>query len=287
MACKKILLLGATGKMGCALKEVFSSEYSVICVSSRDFDALDPIQVEGMISTADPDIVINAVAMLGIDPCETEPEKAMQINALYPKILAELSRSRRYLLIHFSSDAVFDGGKGDFYYEDDIPCPLNVYGKTKLMGDAFVRNCAERYYLIRVSVLFGESVKENQFVEKMLARMACGEKFFTIADDLVFTPTYALDVACEVKKMIEQNLPFGLYHVASQDKGSLFELMAEVVACLGLNVVLQRGSYRDFPAIGTKNTCTPLASKKIRPLRPWRDGVRAYCQRLVLGRENG
>ena len=125
--------------MGVALTKVLSGDYEVVGKNSHDFDASQFDSVEKLIEELNPDIVINTVAFLGIDPCEQEPEKAFLLNTLYPKILAELSVKRNFLLVHFSTDAVFGNNeKGAFYTEEDSPCPLNLYGVTKYGGGCMV-----------------------------------------------------------------------------------------------------------------------------------------------------
>ncbi|WP_306532920.1 NAD(P)-dependent oxidoreductase [Geobacter sp.] len=280
---RRLLLLGSTGKMGSAVREVFGDGYDVIGVSSRDFDAADSDRLTAFIEETNPDIVVNTVAHLGIDSCEMNPGAAHRLNALLPKHLAGLSRGKGYLLVHFSTDAVFDDNKGDFYLESDQPNPLNVYGLTKYEGDRFVQATAERYFLVRTSILFGQATRRSQFVERMLVRAVEGNAPLRVADDIVLSPSHAEDVAREVRRMLEGSCPFGLYHVANEGKATLYELMAEVVAGLGLDVPLERASHRDFPAVGTKNTHTPLASEKIPPLRPWREAVRAYCEKMTPG----
>jgi dTDP-4-dehydrorhamnose reductase len=278
---KKILLLGNTGKKGTALSSVFSTEgYSVSGKNSSDFDAMDFESVREMVRSEKPDIVMNSVAFLGIDPSENEPDKAFKMNSLYPKVLAELSSELGFVLVHFSTDAVFsDIEPGACYTEEDTPSPLNVYGLTKYGGDCFVRSGTETYYIIRISVQFGETAKTSQFVEKMLHMVNEGKKELCISDDIVSSPTYSHDVAMEVKRIIENDYPYGLYHVANEGPGTLYELMKEIVEVLDLDVVLKKASYKDFPYIGRKNLCTPLTSVKLNNLRHWKDAVRDYCAR--------
>jgi len=194
---------------------------------------------------------------------------------------------RGYLLIHFSTDAVFDDSKGDFYLEGDQPKPLNIYGLTKYEGDRFVQAIADRYFLVRTSILFGQAARQSQFVERMLARAVAGNAPLRVADDIVLSPSHAEDIALEVRRMLEGACPFGLYHVVNEGKATLYELMAEIVAGLELDVPLERASHRDFPAVGAKNTHTPLASEKILPLRPWREAVKAYCEKMAAGVTRG
>jgi len=279
---KKLLLLGYTGKMGIVLKKVFDADYDVIGKNSCDFDASDFEGVCRLIDDITPDIVINSVAFLGIDPCENEPEKAFRLNTLYPKLLAELSIKKRFLLVHFSTDAVFNDEKKDYYVESDIPCPLNIYGLTKYGGDCFIQAIAKQYYIIRISVLFGESIKATQFVEKMLNKIQQGAASLKISNDIILSPTYSKDAAVEVKRIIERSLPFGLYHIANEGKASLYDLMNDIVNGLKMDTRIERASYKDFPYVGIKNTFTPIRSEKINLMRPWKDAVREYCDEIKM-----
>lgn len=280
---KKILLLGHTGKMGLALRKTFENSYTLICKNSGDFDALDFSQVRNLINTHNADVIINTVAFLGIDPCEQEPTKALKLNALYPKLLAEISNERNLLLIHFSTDAVFNDEKRDYYTEKDTPEPLNVYGVTKYAGDCFIKAIAKNYYIFRLSVLFGETLKETQFVEKMLQKVRKGAKTLKISDDIILSPTYSRDAALEVRRILESLLPFGLYHIANEGMASLYDLMSETIRNLDMNVEVKKASYKDFPFVGRKNTYTPIRSEKIASLRSWKEAVKEYCNELKKG----
>lgn len=279
---KKLLLLGYTGKMGLALNEIFKGDYDVIGKNSKDFDAADPNQVKNIIKETRPDILINTVAFLGIDPCEKEPIKALKLNTFYPKLLAELSDEFGFLLVHFSTDAVFNDRKEGFYVESDTPKPLNVYGFTKYGGDCFIRAITKKYYIFRISILFGESLKNNQFVEKMLQKIKEGDKVLRIADDIVSSPSYSKDVAKEIKRIIESSLPYGLYHTINDGRATLFELFSEIVKDLNLEVKVEKASYKDFSYVGTKNTNTPIKSEKIKTLRPWKEAVKDYAKNMVV-----
>lgn len=279
---KRLLLLGSTGKMGIALRGVLEEDYAVIGKNSRDFDAFDFKQVRSLIEQSSPNIVINTVAYLGIDPCERDPEKALRLNTLYPRFLAELSNEFGFLLVHFSTDAVFNDRKEGFYTEKDPPHPLNIYGFTKHGGDCFIQAIAERYYIFRVSVLFGETTKNTQFVEKMLQKIKEGQRVLNISTDIVGSPSYSKDVARQIKEILDALPKFGLYHMANEGKASLCDLMKEIVQVLGLDVDIQKASYKDFPYLGIKNTYTPIRSEKIAPLRLWQEAIVEYCHGLRL-----
>ena len=277
---KKMLLLGSTGKMGSAVKATFETDYDVICKNSKDFDACNFDDVVRLVTEHMPDIVINTVVFLGIAQCEKQPNKALLLNTLYPKLLAELSNDLGYLLIHFSTDAVFNDAKGDYYYESDAQSPVNMYGFTKHGGDCFVREISENYYIFRISILFGETDRDTQFIEKMIKRVREGQRVLKVADDIISSPSYTADIAKEVKRIVYESLPFGLYHIANKGKASLYDLMCEIAKCLELDVKIERASHKDFHVCGIKNTYTPISSEKAGRLRSWQEAVRDYCIRL-------
>jgi len=279
---KTVLILGSTGKMGSALSSVLPKKYKVIGKNSNDFNADDFNSVEHLIKRSKPDIVVNAAAFLGIDPCENDPQKAFLVNTLYPKFLAQLSNKIGFILVHFSTDAVFSDRKSGFYTESDRPIPLNIYGFTKFGGDCFIQSIAAKYYIFRIPVLFGISAKNTQFVEKMLQKISTGCRLLTISDDIVTSPTFSLDVAREVLRTIEKQRKFGLYHVANSGRASLFELMREIVKCLKLDCRVVPASYKDFAYVGVKNTCTPIKSTKIPGLRHWKKAVKEYCCKVQI-----
>ncbi|MDP7244126.1 MAG: NAD(P)-dependent oxidoreductase [Flavobacteriales bacterium] len=278
----KVLLLGHMGKIGIALNEALKDSYEVIGKNTNDFDAANFDEVKNLIKEIKPDILINTVAFLGIDPCENEPIKALTLNTLYPKLLAELSKDMDFLLVHFSTDAVFNDAKNDLYVESDAPKPLNVYGFTKYGGDCFIRAIAKKYYIFRPAILFGRSKKNNQFVEKMMLKIKEGNKVIRVVDDIISSPSYSIDIANEAKRIIENSLPYGLYHLVNEGKASLFEIMQEIVENLKLDVKVEKASYNDFPYKGIKNTNTPLTSEKIKPMRSWKEAIKDYTNHLKL-----
>lgn len=274
---KKILILGHTGKMGRALMDVFSQEHEVIGKNSEDFNAARFEQVSSIVDKYHPDIIVNTVAFQGVDACELEPEKAMQINTIFPSFLAKLASQKNCILVNFSTDAVFSDEKHDYCTEEDPASPLNVYGVTKYGGDCLVRSLCTSHYIVRVPILFGECYKNNQFVERMLESLASGAGTIRVSTDIVTSPTYSLDVAKHLMELIAIQAPFGTYHLANEGKASLFELMTEILASLNIDAKLERASFKDFSFIGKKNTYTPLSSVRTRKLRPWREAVREYC----------
>lgn len=278
---KKLLILGHTGKMGTALQKAYADHHEILTANTAQFDAAQPEQVQAMVEKVRPDLLINAVAHIGIDLCEREPLRAFQVNTLFPKQLAELSRQQGFTLVHLSTDAVFsDAEPGQILTEASPPQPLNLYGLTKLGGERMVQTLAPHAYIFRVALLFGPTSKKHQFVEKMLARVQAGHTTLRIADDIFFSPSYSQDLADHMRRMTDEEAPFGLYHLTNQGQASLYDLMREICAHLAQPVTLEPTSHRTFPSLGVKNTRIPTGSHKIKALRPWQEAVRAYVQTL-------
>lgn len=283
---RRILLLGGTGKLGQALCAVMPSDCLLFSHNSSTFAAENPDNVRKIIDDIRPDLVINTVAFMGVDGCERESEKAMQINTILPRTLAECSVAYDYMLVHFSTDAVFRDRVDGLYYESDLPQPINVYGLTKYGGDRFIQELAHRYYLFRLPILFGPTDRKSQFVERMLAAIQEGVGPLRIADDIVVTTGYTPDIAATVMNVIADEAPFGLYHLANSGTTSLYGLVSRLASELGISARIEPASYRDFPGIGRKNTRTPLASDKLVPLRSWEDAVKEYCRLLRAERKD-
>lgn len=280
MPKKKILLLGHTGKMGSAIADVFSGKYVIVGKNSCDCDAGDRKQIAKIIKTVRPDIVMNAIACMGFEACETEPHKAFALNTLLPKFLAEQSLARGFVLVHFSTDAVFSSQKKGRYSELDAPQPASIYGLTKYGAECFIKTIARRFYILRMPFLFGQTGKNTQLIEKMLLKIKNGSKVLKVATDVVCSPTYSYDVAQELKKIIGNTYPFGIYHVANKGSASLYGLMEELIKNLKLPVTLKKASHKDFSGSALKNTGTFLYSKKLAALRPWKQALKEYCNKI-------
>jgi len=277
MACR-VLLFGRTGKMGTALARLAPPDHEIVGVNSRDLDVADFRAVRALVKRVGPDLVVNAVARLGIDDCEKNPMAALRVNALFPGLLAELAAGRDAALVHLSSEAVFSGEKGDFLTEADRPDPVNVYGCSKYMGELAVAAAAPRHHIFRLPILFGPCARRAHLVERTIDRARAGERRFRFADDVVTSPTSSLDAAAAIWRALAEGRPFGLYHVANSGHASLYGLMAETFSLLGLKARVEPAAAADFPGVGRKNTVTPLAQTRLPELRPWRAALADHCR---------
>jgi dTDP-4-dehydrorhamnose reductase len=272
----KVLIFGATGKLGSAITLAFKAAgYDVITFSSATFDINNYHEVASILDKAQPDIVINCAAMLGIDACHVNPSKAFVMNALFPRQLAIESNRLDYQLIHFSTDAVFAGRVSSPYSEEDVPNPVNQYGFTKYASEQLVQECSEQAYVFRIPMLFGLGGAGSQFVEKML-HLATSKDELKIASDIITSPSYSNDIAKEVLAISLSSSDFGLYHLANAGAASLYDLMTHAKQQLGFKSEIIPVSYKHFSFVGDKNTETPLVTIKRSPLRHWREAFDDY-----------
>ena len=147
----KILIIGSQGQLGWELTQSISCLGEVIPIDFPDLDLANPTSIQSWVRGNKPDVIINAGAYTAVDQAESEVELADKINAIAPLILAEESRKLNSILIHFSTDYIFNGKKGLPYIESDLPDPINVYGRSKLEGEGAIQSLGGKYFIFRTS----------------------------------------------------------------------------------------------------------------------------------------
>jgi len=221
---RKILLTGKNGQVGWELQRTLASLGEIVAVGRREMDLADPDSVRNVIREVRPSLIINAAAYTAVDKAESEPELAMAINGVAPGIMAEESKRLNATFIHYSTDYVFDGAAKRPYVEDDMPNPLNVYGKTKLAGERAIQAVGVPHLILRTSWVYG--ARGKNFLLTIL-RLARERSELKIVDDQVGTPTWSRMLAEVTSQLLSQHYsPFsrsssslvdvnGLYHVVS------------------------------------------------------------------------
>ena len=215
----RILIAGAAGQVGLELQRSFSDTGEITC---RDRDTVDlavPDQVRAMVRSATPEIILNAAAYTAVDRAESEPEVAMAVNAQAPGILAEESLRSGALLVHYSTDYVFDGAKVGPWVETDKPNPLNVYGASKLAGEEAIQQVGGKYLIFRTSWVYGPH--GSNFLLTML-RLGRERDSLNIVDDQIGAPTTSIELANATRTIVSGVLAgqfgttsdwAGLYHM--------------------------------------------------------------------------
>ena len=281
----KIALIGANGQLGSDLARVVPARgHDLVPLTHADVEVTDGESVEAMMQRHEPELVLNMAAFHKVDVCEEEVEQTFAVNVYGVRNLALACRVHDATLAHMSTDYVFGGDKTRTtpYVEADVPAPINVYGVSKLTGEHFVRYLLERYFIFRVSGLYGvagSSGKGGNFVELML-RLAHAGKDIRVVDDQRLTPTYTVDLAHQIAAVIETE-QYGLYHATSRGDCTWYEFAAEIFRQSGLNPNLGKAKTGDFGEKATRPAYSVLENKALQEMgmdmmRPWQEALAAY-----------
>ena len=277
----KILLIGASGQLGADLVKALSG-HSLLTPPHRSLDLLQPDRVRQVLQSERPQVIINTAAFHRVDDCESQASTAFQVNAEAVRNLALAARDIEAVLVHYSTDYVFDGAAGRPYLEDDLPCPLNVYGASKLAGEHLVKSVWEKHFLIRTCGLFGRTGsrgKGGNFVETMI-RKAAGNEPIRVVHDQRLTPTSTRELARATAALIETS-HYGLYHVTSKGNCTWYEFAGEIFRLLGVRADLAPTTSDAFAAAARRPAYSVLANHLLEELgmddlKHWRDVLREY-----------
>ncbi len=221
---KKILVTGSKGQLGVDLINILSNEYYVIGLDKQMLDITNLDYVLNTVKTLNPNIIINSAAYTNVDKAEENIDLSYKINSLGAKNLAIASLENNSRLVHISTDFVFDGEKKQPYIEFDKPNPLSIYGKSKLLGEEFIKEITPKHYILRTSWLYGEN--GNNFVKTML-KLSKENKALKVVNDQRGTPTYTKDLI-DVINMIIKTDAYGTYHASNEGECTWFEFANKI-----------------------------------------------------------
>ncbi|GAG54602.1 unnamed protein product, partial [marine sediment metagenome] len=221
---------------------------------------------------------INTAAYHNVPVCEKNPDKCFQVNTIAIRNLANICRAYNIMLIHFSTDYVFDGAKKQPYTEFDIPNPLNVYAISKLAGEFFVKQ-ATSHYVIRVASLFGTAgclgKGGTNFVKSILS-LAKTKDTLQVTSNITSSPTYTLDAAEKILEMLRNNYPSGLYHLTNSGYCTWYEFAQEIFRLSNIKINIEPKKEQEEQAGVRRPLFSALTSKKIIPMRPWQEALKHY-----------
>ena len=258
-----IVLFGKNGQLGWELERSLPVLGIVFALDRATLDVCNPNAIQQTLRELKPGLVINASAYTDVDRAEKEPELAMKINALAPGIMAEMSRRLGAVFIHYSTDYVFNGRQSTPYTENDRADPLNVYGKSKVMGEENIKQAGNAYLILRTSWVY--SLRGNSFVNKVLG-WARKNSTLQIVDDQVSSPTWARMLAQITSLLIAQNQgnlyqniheQCGIYHLAGRGYTSRYEWAKQILANDPRRAeqtvqVIEPGRTAEFPTPATR-----------------------------------
>jgi dTDP-4-dehydrorhamnose reductase len=283
MLCMKIVLIGADGQLGSDLLKILPKE-SCVPLYYPDFDVTNVQKTRDVLLSLAPDIIINTSAFHRVDECEDRPRDAFLVNALAVRELALICRMKKSVLIHFSTDYVFDGQKKTPYVEEDEPRPLNVYGVSKLAGEFFVRSLCDQYYLVRTCGLYGSAgcrEKGMNFVELMLDFQKRGRPIRVVNDQWV-TPTSTEELSARIVELIATER-YGLYHMTNEGQCTWYEFADAIFTLIGRSADLVPINSQTYGAKARRPDYSVLENKRAKANRitnfsPWRDALKNYLK---------
>lgn len=233
----RILLLGRTGQVGSELLPRLNAFAEVIAPDRSQLDLASEDSLRSTVRSIRPAIIINAAAYTAVDRAESEPELAARINAVAPAVLAQEARNCGAFLIHYSTDYVFDGGKRTPYLEQDVPAPLNQYGRSKLAGEQDVMRVGGVYFILRTSWVY--AARGSNFLLTML-KLGRERETLRVVNDQTGSPTSAAVIAdatisilqkCRASETYESMRPFaGIYHLTCSGETTWFEFARAIFA---------------------------------------------------------
>jgi dTDP-4-dehydrorhamnose reductase len=282
----KILIAGSRGMLGTDLVKTMQPGNALQGIDLPDVDITSLEQCLSIVQEFRPEVIINAAAFTRVDDCETNPAIAFSVNGDGAGNLARSAAASGSLLVHYSTDYVFDGLKADAYLEEDVPNPQGVYGKSKLAGEDQVRMYCPNHLILRTSWLFGQN--GPNFIRTIVNAAQQGTPL-RVVNDQKGSPTYSRDLAGHTRILIEAHCR-GIYHLTNSGACTWFELAARSVEWAGIRgVSIAPVSTSEFPRPAPRPSNSVLANAHLErdglPLmRSWQDAAREFVGTLNVGR---
>jgi dTDP-4-dehydrorhamnose reductase len=290
----KFLITGGKGQLGCQIKSIIErgssdiakldpvymhSEYKFI-----DYDELDITNYGEVISCIEsfrPDAVINCAAYTNVDGCESDKDAAFRVNAIGPRNLAIACEKYGIKLLHISTDYVFSGEGNEPFNEYDIPRPVSVYGKTKLLGEQYVRENCSRYFIVRTAWLYGEWGKNFVYTIMKIAR----EKgHLDVVDDQRGNPTYAEDLAHHLLKIILTD-EYGIYHCTGTGECSWYDFACKIIEYSKIDCTVSPVTSDKINRSAKRPAYSSLDNMMLRSaigdeMRPWEAALQSFISKV-------
>jgi dTDP-4-dehydrorhamnose reductase len=279
----KIVVIGSNGQLGSDLCRVIKSR-DLVALTHKDIEVSQIDSVKEALSDIKPSVVINTAAFVRVDDCEDDPDVCYRINTLGARNVAVIAQKLRAKLVFVSTDYVFggDSNRKTPYTEFDAPAPLNVLGRSKLAAEELVQHLCSRYFIVRVSGLFGvagSSGKGGNFIETML-RLAKERPELRVVNDQVFSPTYTRDVARKIVQLMTTEY-YGIFHITNRGACSWYEFTVEIFKLAGIKTPVVPITSDQYPQKARRPRYSVLDNYHLRLLDmddvpSWQEALRDY-----------
>lgn len=290
----KLLITGAQGQLGSQLMDVLKSgetdlgaispiynEAEIKAVDISGLDITDIAAVNNLVLPFKPDIIINCSAYTDVDGCEVNKEQAMKVNALGPRNLAIAAEQVNAKLIHISTDYVFSGTGNIPFCEYDMPSPVSIYGKSKLLGEEYIKSFCSRYFIIRTSWLYG--YYGRNFV-KTIIKAAKERGKLEVVDDQRGNPTFAEDLIFHLLALAITD-EYGVYHCTGNGECSWYDFACRIVEYADITCDVKPIDTQASNRAAKRPAYSALDKMMLRctigdKMRPWEDALRSFIQKF-------
>ncbi len=282
----KVAIIGANGQLGMDIVAEFQKAgEETVGLTHSEIDISSLEATRNALGGVKPTAIVNTAAMHHVEHCERDPQRAYEVNALGARNLSIVARELDARLVHISTDYVFDGSKKRPYVESDSPAPLNVYGNTKLAGEAFIKGTAEKFFIVRSSALYGKNPCRakggKNFIDLML-RLAGEGNELRVVDDEVVSPTSTLELAKQIAELTRTD-HYGLYHATAEGCCSWYEFAKTVFEITNTKANLKIAPPNEFPAKVPRPKYSVLENHELKKLglnsfASWQEGLQAYLK---------
>ena len=281
---RTVLVTGAAGLLGTAIVDTFTCSDRVIALTRPDLDLTDDAAVDARIRRERPDVIINCVADNDVDGAETAPLRALAVNAFAVRELARAADEVGAVLVHYSTDFVFDGTTGRPYVETDQPNPQGVYAASKLLGEWFALE-ARSGYVLRVESLFGArrgTRAGRSSLDRIAEGLEAGREMPVFVDRTV-SPSYVVDLAAATQGLLATGAAPGLYHCVNSGKATWFDIACEIARLLGHPPNFRPITLQDVTLRAPRPVYCALDNGKLAaagvPMPTWQDALARYFDR--------
>ena len=278
----RIAVVGAGGQLGAAIAEACAAAgHETVAFTRADLDTTNDAAVAAAMARTHPDGIVNASAFTDVDGAEDAPVAALNVNAFAVRALARAAEAHNAILVHFSTDFVFDGTASAPYTEQDRPNPRSVYAASKLLGEWFAVEMP-RAYVLRVESLFGRAASgpaPKGSVASIHRALLAGESPNVFADRTI-SPTYVIDAARATRRLLETSAPPGLYHCVNSGLCTWLEFAQELARLLRVEPRLTPVRMADVPLRAARPLYCALSNAKLRnagvDMPSWQDALARY-----------
>jgi dTDP-4-dehydrorhamnose reductase len=277
----KVLIIGSEGILGHDLVDTLSKENEISTTTIWTLDITDIDKTIKTVKEINPDVVIHAAAFTDVNGSESKEDLAYKVNTIGTRNVAVACREADSALVYICTDYVFDGTKGSSYYEYDQTNPLSVYGKTKYLGEVYIRDILNKFYIVRTAWLYG--FHGPNFVTTML-NLAKTKDSISVVNDQIGSPTYTLDLAKAIAELIKKPA-YGIYHITNSGSCSWYEYAKEIFKIAGIAIDLKPVSTEEYPQPAPRPKYSVLENynwkmEGFKEIRNYKEALKDYMKLL-------